>query len=86
MFGSNGGRGGGGFGGRNPWSWSTVTNMGDISEKTKQYLTRVYTTLLLSAGACIAGMCINQTFMIQGIFMTIIQIIGMGFLIYQIHR
>ena len=62
--GSSGGGGGQGSGDRRPWSFATICEMKDISEKTKAHLTRVYTTLLCGVGSCALGMYINSTIML----------------------
>jgi len=68
------------------WNMNTIFSMKDISEKTQAHLQRVYTTLLGGVGACASGMYINENFIIQGFFMTILYFIAMGYCMYQVHN
>jgi hypothetical protein len=82
---------GGGGGGKdwfgrdsNGWNMKTMFATSDISEKTRQHLVRVYTTLLTCAGACAGGAVVNSTFMINGIMMSIAMFVAMAFLMYKV--
>jgi len=59
--------------------------MGDISEKTRAHLTRVYSTLLTSTLSCVVGMYLNSTFMFTGFLMTLASIFGMIYFMYQVN-
>jgi hypothetical protein len=41
----------------------------DISEKTQQHLTKVYSLLMVCTGVCAAGMFVNQSFVVSGFFL-----------------
>jgi hypothetical protein len=60
------GYGGGGFGNdpnnNGGWNLKTIFNTADFSEKTRQHLVRVYTTLLTCVGACTGGAVMNSSF------------------------
>ena len=79
MFGGSGPGGGG-----PPFNWNSLFTMSDISSKTQAHLTRVYTTLLASAASCVLGMYINATFMLTGFLLTILSIMVIAFLMYQV--
>ena len=80
-----GGSGSGGFGGGGNWNFNSLFKMDDISDKTVTHLQRVYGTHLASAVFAVVGAFINQTFMFEGILLTIVQIVLSGYLIYQVH-
>jgi len=96
-YGGSGGGGGRGFDRRPPggggnwgnfgggdWNIDSIFSMKDISPKTKAHLTRVYTTLLTSSGACGVGMWMNETLMIGGFIMMILFMFLQMFFIYQV--
>ena len=88
-FGGFGGGGGdwgkgGGKGNNDGWDFNTLFSMKDISPETKKHLTRVYTTLLTSVGACATGMYLNSAIMLTGFMMTIIFFGVMCYGIYQV--
>jgi FtsH-binding integral membrane protein len=93
--------GGGGFGGGNGFGnngnnnngrgdkWSNLGalfKMGDISEKTRQHLVRVYSTLMTSTGACAGGMVLNSGFLFGGGLVGILSFVLMCYLMYQVHN
>lgn len=71
----------GGFGGGGP-NWNALFSMGDITEKTRAHLSRVYFTLLISAVSCVLGMFMNSQFMMEGFVLTIVSICAIGYFIF----
>lgn len=82
------GSGNGGNGGRgNKWNnLGALFKMGDISEKTRQHLVRVYSTLMTSTGACAGGMVLNSGFLFGGGIIGILSFVLMFYLMYQVHN
>lgn len=56
----------------------------DVSDKTQQHLTRVYTLLLACAAFCALGMYANATFIASGFLMNLVSILVSFYLIFQI--
>ena len=67
-----------------PFSFSTLFTFKDISEKTQQHLTRVYSLLLACSIVCALGMYVNATIVLSGFFLNLLSIILSIYLIYQI--
>ena len=65
-------------------SLSSIFNFSDISDKTQQHLTRVYTLLLVCVGFCALGSFINSTFIVSGFLLTLASIILSVYLIFQV--
>ena len=93
----SGGRGGGGTGddpngGWNPfnsnskWDIGTILSSKDISAKTQQHLTRVYTSLLTSTGTCALGMYLNTSIMFTGFLTMIGFVLAFAYCTYQIRN
>ena len=73
---NNNGRGNGGGNwwdnlGSRDWDLGTIFKMDDISEKTKEHLTRVYLALFGATGSCAAGVVLNSHLMLQGFLVMI---------------
>ena len=62
----------------------TVFSMSDISQKTQEHLTRVYTLLLTCTIVCALGMYVNQTFIVSGFFMNLASIALSIYFIFQV--
>ena len=53
---------------RSSWNLNTLLNFNDISQKTKDYMAKVYATLLLNTLVCAVGMVLNQSIVMSGFF------------------
>ena len=60
--------------------------MKDVSQQTRQHLTRVYTALLAATGACGTGMYLNATVMLSGFIVMIGFMIVFAFAQMQIRN
>ena len=54
---------------RSSWNLDTLFTFKDISEKTKDYMVKVYGNLMLDCVICALGMFVNQSIMLEGFFM-----------------
>ena len=64
-------------------SISTIFSFKDVSPKTQDHLTKVYTLLLTSAVVCALGMYVNATFIIDGFLKQMMAMIASMYLAYQ---
>ena len=59
--------------------------MKDVSDKTKEHLSKVYFNLMICSGVCALAMYINAyTILMTGFFSQILVFIGLGYLMYKI--
>ena len=59
--------------------------MKDVSDKTKEHLSKVYFNLMICSGICALAMYINAyTILMTGFFSQILVFIGLGYLMYKI--
>ena len=65
-------------------SFSSLFSFKDVSPKTQEHLTKVYTLLLTSAVVCALGMYVNATFILAGFLMQMLSLVGTIYLVYQI--
>jgi len=56
--------------------------MSDISEKTKQHLTQVYTMLLAMTVVAAFGMYVNSAIIVRGFFLTILSVLLSVYLMF----
>jgi hypothetical protein len=65
-------------------SFSTFTNFGDISEKTRAHLTKVYTLLMVCCFVCAFGMFVNSTFLLHGFLWSLLSIAVSIYFVYNV--
>ena len=58
--------------------------MKDVSPKTQEHLTRVYTALAAATASCAAGMFVNSHFMIQGFLVMVLNIFLLIYATFQV--
>ena len=56
----------------------------DISDKTQKHLTKVYSNVMICALICAAAMWLNAHTVFNGFFMSILVMMGMGYLGYKV--
>ena len=65
-------------------SFSDIFSFKDVSPKTQEHLTKVYTLILTCAVVCALGMYVNATVIVAGFLKQMISIIASIYLVYQI--
>lgn len=68
------------------WDLNTIFSMKDVSDKTRNHLTRVYTTLLTATGTCAVGMWANSTMIFSGVLVMLGFMIAFAYCTYQIRN
>ncbi len=73
-----------GFFGNRGVDFKTIFSFKDISEKTQQHLTKVYSMLVVCSLICATGMWVNSALILSGFIMNMLSIICTIYLVYQI--
>ena len=63
----------------------TIFSFKDVSDKTQQHLTKVYSLLLACVLSCAVGAYVNDAFFVTGFFMHLISFALTIYLVFQIH-